>query len=149
LTVTAPDRSIVAVGAVLPIETENDVHGLASSSLAQTCTVHVPLSPYVWLLLNVSVAFGRPFSSVPLSACTALPSPHEMVPDSGSSQPGSVTVPNTVTEEFSLFGVSADALIVGATLSTFTVAVSSSVSPTASVTQSFTVVGVARAPIRG
>ena len=64
----------------------------------------------------------------------AAPSPKAIVAVSGSSQPGSVTVPVIVTEPPSSIGVMASTTTVGATLVTVTVEVSVEVLPRASVT---------------
>ena len=48
-------------------------------------------------MLNVSVASGRSFSTVPTMFWTGEPSPQSTVADSESSQPGSRTLPAMVT----------------------------------------------------
>src|SRR6266508_2331890 len=64
---------------------------------------------------KVSVAFGGLFSSSPPSGST-VPSPQSIVPESRSSQPGSVAVPKTVTGEFSSTGAVDIQTIVGGSL---------------------------------
>src|SRR6478735_975201 len=109
---------------------------VVSSSAAHTCTVKAPLSPYWWVTEKLSVAFGRVFSSAPDRATGAAPSSYEIVAVSGSSQPGSVTVPVTVTVPCSSIGVMPSTVTVGATLVTVTCEVLVAVLPKASVTSS-------------
>ena len=125
---------MTAVGSTLAtVATSVPQLPVVSSSAAHTWTVKAPLSPYGWWTENVRVAFGRTFSPG-LRAPGGAPSSKEMVAESGSSQPGSVTVPETVTVPRSSMGVIALIETVGATLVTVTVLVSVAVWPKASVT---------------
>jgi hypothetical protein len=74
------------------------------------------------------VASGGLFSSVPVSG-PLVPSPQLLVPVSGSSQPGSVMVPRTVTVAPSGLSPSIVAFTCGGALVTVTVVSSVAVPP--------------------